>query len=47
MSLIIFKNQEEFRKWLHENHDKETELWVGYYKKATKKPSMTWSEFRG
>lgn len=29
---------------MEENHKTETELWVGYYKKATGKPSITWPE---
>lgn len=41
---IFFKNGTAFRKWLQKNHNRETEQWVGYYKKATKLPSMTWSE---
>ncbi len=28
-----FDNQDEFREWLLANHDQETELWVGMYKK--------------
>ncbi len=40
----FFSNQHEFRKWLEENHEKETELFVGYYKVNSGKPSMTWSE---
>ena len=40
----FFPTPDDFRKWLEENHDKETELWVGYYKKATNKPSITWPE---
>ncbi len=41
---IFFKDGMAFRKWLTKNHKKKTEQWVGYYKKATKLPSMTWSE---
>ncbi len=41
---VFFKNQDEFRVWLEENHAKEKELWVGFYKKSTGKPSMTWPE---
>ncbi len=41
---IFFANPSEFRKWLEENHQKEAEVLVGYYKVATKKPTMTWSE---
>ena len=41
---IFFRDSSQFRKWLEENHQTETELIVGYYKVGTKKPSMTWSE---
>ena len=40
----FFSKPLEFREWLSENHDKADELWVGYYKKATGIPSMTWPE---
>lgn len=40
----FFKNTGEFRKWLEKNHTTEKELIVGYYRKETGKPSMTWSE---
>ena len=35
---------DEFRAWLEANHDSATELEVVFYKKASGKPSMTWSE---
>ena len=44
MDPIYFKNPQEFRDWLDKNHDKVEEQWIGYFKKATGKPSMTWSE---
>ena len=44
MALLFFPTQIEFRKWLEENHKTETELIVGFYKVASNKPSMTWSE---
>jgi uncharacterized protein YdeI (YjbR/CyaY-like superfamily) len=44
MTPIYFANQKKFRKGLKENHKKETELFVGYYKVGTGKPSMTWSQ---
>jgi len=44
MAPIYFKDQEEFRKWLEENHKTETELLVGYYKVESGKASMTWSQ---
>ncbi|WP_425390503.1 YdeI/OmpD-associated family protein [Ekhidna sp.] len=40
----FFSTPKDFRKWLKDNHETETELWVGYYKKATNKPSITWPE---
>ncbi|WP_420577421.1 YdeI/OmpD-associated family protein [Ekhidna sp.] len=40
----FFPTPEDFRKWLEDNHGEETELWVGYYKKGTGKPSITWPE---
>lgn len=40
----FFKTAAAFRRWLEKNHDKKTELWVAYYKKAIGKPSITWPE---
>lgn len=44
MTPIFFENQEQFRAWLDKNHQKQTELLVGFYKVKSGKPSMTWSE---
>ncbi len=41
---LFFSKPAEFRKWLEKNQEKETELLIGFYKIATGKPSMTWSE---
>ncbi len=41
---LFFPTPTDFRKWLDVNHATEKELWVGYYKKGTKKPSITWPE---
>lgn len=40
----FFRDAQALRSWLEENHDKQTELWVGMYKKGTGKPSITWPE---
>jgi uncharacterized protein YdeI (YjbR/CyaY-like superfamily) len=40
----FFRSQSEFRKWLEKNHAKETELMVGFYKKASGKPTITYPE---
>ena len=44
MSPKFFKTPAAFRKWLAANHDKSRELWVGFYKKDTGTPSLTWPE---
>jgi uncharacterized protein YdeI (YjbR/CyaY-like superfamily) len=44
MTVKFFKNKPEFRKWLRKNHGQVDELWVGYYKKITGIPSITWPE---
>jgi uncharacterized protein YdeI (YjbR/CyaY-like superfamily) len=41
---LFFSSPSEFRAWLEDHHETSSELWVGYYKKATGKPTMTWSE---
>jgi uncharacterized protein YdeI (YjbR/CyaY-like superfamily) len=41
---IYFESPAEFGAWLERHHESETELWVGYWKKATGKPSLTWSQ---
>jgi uncharacterized protein YdeI (YjbR/CyaY-like superfamily) len=40
----FFPGPAEFRAWLDEHHADATELLVGFHKKATGKPSMTWPE---
>ena len=41
---IFFKGKEDFRKWLEANHAQSSELWIGFWKKSTGKPSLTWQE---
>jgi len=41
---IFFASSKEFRKWLEKNHTSEKEVLVGFHKRHTGKPSMTWSE---
>ncbi len=38
--IIPFKTAEEFRKWLHKNHDKVPGVWIRMYKKASGVPSI-------
>lgn len=44
MTPKFFPTQKDFRKWLAENHETETEIIVGYYKVGLGKKCMTWSE---
>jgi uncharacterized protein YdeI (YjbR/CyaY-like superfamily) len=44
MNPIFFDSPAAFRRWLRANHAEETELWVGYHRKETGRPSMTWSD---
>jgi uncharacterized protein YdeI (YjbR/CyaY-like superfamily) len=41
---LFFATPEEFGAWLEEHHESETELLVGFYKKGSGKPSITWPE---
>jgi uncharacterized protein YdeI (YjbR/CyaY-like superfamily) len=42
--LTFFADGAEFRAWLEAHHDSERELLVGFWKKGTGRPSMTWQE---
>ena len=40
----FFATPAEFRAWLEEHHADATELLVGFYKKGSGRPSITWPE---
>ena len=40
----FFATPAAFRAWLDANHNRATELVVGFYKKGSGKPSITWPE---
>ncbi len=44
MDVTFFESPSAFRAWFEENHAHAKELWVGFYKKSTGKPSITWPE---
>ena len=44
MNPVFFSTPSEFRNWLQENHCMMKELHVGFYKIASGKPCMTWSQ---
>ena len=39
-----FAAPDEFRAWLEQHHESASEVFVGYWKKHTGKPSLTWSQ---
>lgn len=44
MNPHFFETPGDFRKWLDANHEKETELLVGFYKVGSAKASITWPQ---
>ncbi|HET7482651.1 MAG TPA: YdeI/OmpD-associated family protein [Actinomycetota bacterium] len=40
----FFATASAFRKWLEANHEKKSELWVGFHRKASGKGGITYSE---
>src|SRR5262245_30761724 len=44
MEVTFFDSPAAFRAWLEENHQTAKELRVGYNKKSSGKPSITWPE---
>jgi len=40
----FFKTPADFRKWFEAHHVSAPELWVGFYKKTSGKPSITWPQ---
>lgn len=40
----FFEKPADFRKWLEKNHQKETEIIVGFYRKGLGKKSITWEQ---
>ena len=44
MTPRYFKTAAEFRRWLEQHHRSASELWLGFHKKNSGKPSLTRSE---
>jgi uncharacterized protein YdeI (YjbR/CyaY-like superfamily) len=40
----FFATPDRFRQWLKKNHERADVLWVGYYRKDSGRPSITWPE---
>ena len=41
---VFFESPRAFYDWLEENHETAAEVYVGYWKKHTGQPSLSWSE---
>jgi hypothetical protein len=41
---LFFPSPAAWRAWLAASHETSRELWVGFYKKGSGKPSITWPE---
>jgi uncharacterized protein YdeI (YjbR/CyaY-like superfamily) len=39
-----FTSPDAFRRWLERHHATSPELWVGFHKRATGRPSLSWPE---
>ncbi|MGE5596668.1 MAG: YdeI/OmpD-associated family protein [Hyphomicrobiales bacterium] len=44
MEPTFFANRDQLRAWFQANHATASELLVGFHKKATGRPSVTWDE---
>jgi uncharacterized protein YdeI (YjbR/CyaY-like superfamily) len=44
MEPVFFASPDGFRDWLAGHHDSERELLVGFHRKGTGRPSLTWPE---
>jgi uncharacterized protein YdeI (YjbR/CyaY-like superfamily) len=44
MKNFFFPTQKHLREWFEKNHKKEKELFIGFYKVSSGKPSVTWSQ---
>ena len=44
MKMVYFSNRNELRNWLTQNHDKEKEIWLVYYRKSSGKPTVSYDD---
>lgn len=43
-NIQFFASPDQFREWLEKNSETSSDVWVGFYKRDTGKPSLTWPE---
>lgn len=41
---VYFPSPAAFRRWLKQHHQSASEVWVGFHRKGTGEPSLTWPE---
>lgn len=41
---VFFDDPAHLRRWLEANHQAATELWVGFHRRATGRPTITWPQ---
>lgn len=43
-NVLFFETQAQLRAWFDANHETAGELWLGYHRKRTGRPSVTWQD---
>lgn len=43
-NVIYFASPDELRDWFDAHHDTADELWIGYHRKATGRPTVSWPQ---
>jgi uncharacterized protein YdeI (YjbR/CyaY-like superfamily) len=43
-NVVFFETPGQLRAWFEGNHETAAELWLGYHRKRTGRPSVTWQE---
>jgi len=44
LKALFFATPAQFRVWLEAHHERVTEVWVGFHKKSSREPSISWPE---
>ena len=42
--VLFFERPDQLRDWFDANHESARELWLGYWKKAAGRPTVTWAQ---
>ncbi len=44
MKVTIFKDKHSLRQWFEKNHEKKSEIWIGFYKKSSGMTGVSYDE---